>query len=132
MPHDLPFAAVLRLGDVALLRPALEAELGLALDRYEPARQGPLHHAQASFELETEGWTALAAWLGQVGPPLRRLRERSAVGSAALDLAIAFRQGAVAASALIPATVAEAAGRHGIDLELSVYLTSDEDRRDAP
>jgi hypothetical protein len=40
-----PFAAVLRLSDVAVPQCELETALGVTLDRYEPARTGPLYYA---------------------------------------------------------------------------------------
>jgi hypothetical protein len=123
----LPFSAALRLSDVAISRPALEAELGCGVDRYEPARRGTLYYAQLNLAIEDEGWPAIVDCLSRIGPGLQALRAHLSIGLVSLDLAIAFHDDAMTVSTTVPAPVADIVGRHGIDIELSVYLTSRDD-----
>jgi hypothetical protein len=121
-----PFSAVLRFSDVAISQTALEAALGTKLDRYEPAREGSLHYAQVNMPLENNAWNAIVDCIQRVGPQISALRQERLIGSTTIDLAVSFEEHLAAISVKLPSHTAEAVGRYGVDIEFSVYLSSDD------
>jgi len=78
-----PFAAVLRLSDVAVPQCELETALGVTLDRYEPARTGPLYYAQVDIDItagsdnrfhEDDFWAGIIDCIERLGPEIQTLR----------------------------------------------------------
>jgi hypothetical protein len=129
-----PFAAVLRISDVAVAQRDLEIALGVTVDRYEPARAGSLHYGQINFTKGSEGrfqeedvWAGIIDGIDQLGPQLQTLRRNRRIGRISLDLAVSFAADLAVATYDLPSRVAEVVGRHGIDLEFSVYLASGDD-----
>lgn len=117
-----PSSAVLRLADVAGSKSALEAALGVKLDRYEPARKGSLNYAQMDLN---DGWDAIVDRIQTVGPQISALRRDGVIGAAAIDLPVLFDESLAALSVQVPSHVAEAVGRYAIDIEISIYLTNE-------
>lgn len=116
---------VIRMADVRLGRREMELALGVPLDRHEPSRAGSLHYAQISLDHDGDrAWSSVAAFLESVGPKVRALIERGAIGSASMDMAIHFPDNMAALSSMLPAHIALLAGQNLIDVEVSVYLTS--------
>jgi hypothetical protein len=118
------FSAVLRISDVAITKPDLEAALQTKLDRFEGARSGSLHYAQLDLPGEEVGWRTIVDWIEIIGPRISALRQERLIGTARIDLAVAFHADMAFLSIEVPSYAAEAAGRHGIDIEFSVYPIS--------
>jgi hypothetical protein len=119
------FSGVLRISDVTMTEASLEAALKMKLDRFEPARSGSLNYAQLSVPIEG-GWTKIVDWIQTIGPQLSLLRDKGLVGPASIDLAIPFYAHLASTSIEVPSYAAESAGRHGIDLEITVCLTNED------
>lgn len=115
---------VIRMTDVRLSQQELEATLGIALDRYEPSRHGTLHYAQVCMAHDAAEWSAVAEFLELIGPRIKELSDRRAIGAATMDFHLPFWDNKVAMSSKLPARVASLAGQNLIDIETSVYLTS--------
>lgn len=115
---------VIRMSDVRLSQRELEITLGIALDRSEPSRQDTLHYAQVCMAPGAADWSAVAEFLELVGPRIKDLIDRRAIGAATMDLHVPFWDNKVAISSKLPARVALLAGQNLIDIETSVYLTS--------
>lgn len=117
---------VIRLSNIAVDQAALEARLGIALDRYEPSPHGPLFYAQLVMHDDTGNWHAMADFLKQVGPKIAALVDDLAIGSATIDFAVFMADDHVTKSLRIPARIAVLAGENQIDIETSVYRTFSE------
>jgi hypothetical protein len=65
--------------------------------------------------------------LQAIGPHLVALRRDQLIGAVVLDMAVAFQDSWAAISLIAPSRVAAVAGRFGIDLEISIYRTAEED-----
>ena len=146
MSQFAPFAMALRLSGVSLALPEHDPTHGhlppaarqqLALDRalkqltsrFEPEDEENSFYAQidvdvknpvrALLELAERSGATIAAMLGD-----RR------IGKAVLDIAFDYPDHGEAMSARLPAHVAAAIATHGIDIEVSVYLTDVEEDDD--
>jgi hypothetical protein len=131
-----PFAVVLRISDVALSQSELETALGVSLARHEPARVGPLHYAQVDVDIvarhvtllvEHDLWAGIVECIERLGPQIQALRNDRRIGRTSIDLAVSFSEDLAVATYGLPSRVARAAGRYGIDIELSVYRGSETD-----
>ena len=127
MANSQIFSAVLRIGDAAMARAALEAALGITLERYEPARTGSLHYAQVALPIEKDVWASILDRVRALGPRISVLRQECLIGSTCIDLAVSFAEGQMTLSVLVPSYAAEAIGRYGIDIEFTVFPTSDDE-----
>jgi hypothetical protein len=116
--------AVLRIRNVKMTKAALEYALGLELDRYETARDGSVYAQINIFDSENI-WKGLSDFAHQKGATLLSLRNDGKVGSVGLDLAAMFRDAFMAISVTVPSEAAAILGRYGIEIEFSVYRTSD-------
>jgi hypothetical protein len=125
-PRLPPFAIVLRLGGLSIDQEALENRLDFEVERYEPERKSPGSSAQINLELHDEVWSDTLQVLSQIGPSLLDLKNEGALGGATLDIAYSFPTTLAAIFRSIPHGVAKVAGDHGIDIEVSVYSSSDE------
>jgi hypothetical protein len=124
-----PLSIVIRL-DVSIPRSALEAALGLVVDRYEPAAANATSYAQIDIAEEADYWAATHRLIWLIKDKLRVLSTAGSIKALSIDAAILFRDGAMSASALIPAAVAQLAGEIGIDIQISMYRTSSDDAAD--
>ncbi len=127
MAHS-PFATVLRISDVKVSRLDLEARLGAPIARYQPARNGPFHYAQiyltvADVDTPPAGdpWPVIVDCLERLGPKILALKSNGSIGRTSTDLAVSFAEKFYVVTYNLPHSVAKAAGRHGIDIDLSVY-----------
>jgi hypothetical protein len=125
MAKSKPFSAVLRISEVRITKAALEAALEARLDRYEPERSGSLHYAQVDIPVADDIWIAVVDCIGTIGSRISSLRQAGSIGAASVDLVVSFKEGSVALSIVIPSHTAETVGRYGIDIQLSIYLTSE-------
>ena len=121
-----PFAIALRLSGVTLQQHELDTALRQLTVRYEPEDAEDSFYAQvdvptanpvrAILELAERSGATIAAMLGD-----RR------IGKAVLDIAFDYPAEGESMSARLPAHAAAAIAGHGIDIEISVYLTDVED-----
>lgn len=118
-------SGVLRISDVAIAKSALESALQTKLDKFEPTGSVSMHYAQLDVPAEEGGWSAIVGWMQIIGPRISALRQRRLIGLASIDLAIAFDDDKVSLSIDMPSHAAEMIGKHGIDIEFSVYLTNE-------
>jgi hypothetical protein len=123
---DPPPDAVIRLDNVAIDRQRLFEALGQELDRYEKSRDGSSWLAQISLPSDSEEWSAVASYITDVGPRIKDLIDHKLIGSACIDFAVMVRRDSFTRYFTVPAAVAQKAGLNSIDVEMSVYLT-DED-----
>jgi hypothetical protein len=121
-----PFAMALRLSGVTLGQDELDQTLVQLTSRFEP------EDAQGSFYAQVDVPTrnpvrALLELAERSGPAIARLLEEHKIGKAVLDIAFDYPEHGEAMSARLPAHVIAAIAQHGIDLEVSVYLTDVEE-----
>jgi hypothetical protein len=83
-----------------------------------------LHYAQVCMAHDAADWSAVAEFLELIGPRIKELSDRRAIGAATMDFHLPFWDNKVAISSRLPARVASLAGQNLIDIETSVYLTS--------
>lgn len=129
------FVGVLRISDVRLAQADLEAALGVESDRYEPSRTSSAHYAQIDIPVEKgmpedDVWSAVVECVQKIGPKISALKSDRLIGATCCDLAVAFGN-TYTISIGVPSYAAEAIGRHGIDIELSIYPTADDAGHDA-
>lgn len=121
-----PFAIALRLSGLTL--PQFEAEKALKqlLVRYEPEDAEGSFYGQVDVPVEN-AIRSLLELADRTGPVIEAMLADRRLGRAVLDLAFDYPQEGEAMSARLPAHVATAIAKHGIDIEFSVYLTDVED-----
>jgi hypothetical protein len=107
----------LRLSGVSVSQADLDVALKQLSVRYEP------EDADNSFYAHLD----LAE---RSGPALAAMLEDRRIGKAVLDIAFDYPSEGEAMSARLPAHAAAAIATHGIDIEVSVYLTDVEDDED--
>src|ERR1041385_2346609 len=95
---------VIRMSDAHLSRKELEIALGTPLDRYEPLSDGS--YAQVSMTQGAGDWLSVAEFLELIGPRIKELIGRRAIGSAVMDVALPFRESMAAVSSKLPACIA--------------------------
>jgi hypothetical protein len=123
MPKVHPLSIVIRLADVTITRPDLEAALDSLLDRYEPTRGHSVHYAQIDVVEGTDYWAGALSLIGKLNGKIQPLLANQSIGTLSLDVALPFNDGTMSASAVIPSALAEAAGKLGADIEISIYRT---------
>jgi hypothetical protein len=121
MIYPQPLAIVIRFPNVVATRLGLEAALQCQVARYE--RSGASNHAQLDISETSDQWSAAIECIRAVSGRIERLVSEGAIGRPSLDVALRFPNLALSASASIPASLAEAAGRAGMDIVISVYRT---------
>jgi len=84
-------------------------------------RSGRLSFAQINFPDTDDPWLSTATYLSRLGPPTAQLIATGGIGGATLDIAFGFTSDLAAHSAIIPSSIAEAAGRNHLDIEVSAY-----------
>ena len=126
MANSHIFSAILRIGDTAMARAALEAALGATLDRYEPTRMGSLYYAQLGLPIEEDIWGTIVDRIQALGPQISALQQERLIGSTCIDLAVSFAEGQMTLSVVVPSYAAEVVSRYGIDIEFSVYPVGDD------
>jgi len=126
MSQFAPFAMALRLSGVTVDQYALDAALKQLTSRYEPEDAEASFYAQVDLPV-TNPVRALLELAERSGPAIAAMLEDRRIGKAVLDIAFDYPDQGEAMSTRIPAHVAAAIGGHGIDIEVSVYLTDVED-----
>jgi hypothetical protein len=118
-----PLSIVIRIPEVKLSRAALEAALGLPLDRYEEPTSRASGYAQIDIPDDGDQWAAALDYVQSVLDPIRRLVSERLIGSPCLDVAVGFPSSALSTSLTIPARLAAAAGETAMNIGISVYQT---------
>ena len=96
-------------------------------DSSRRSRDGSSNNAQISLAGGANEWREIAQFVDTVGPRIKGLIDQGSVGSACIDFALSPGDGTYAKYFTVPATVAEKAGRHSIDVEVSVYMFGQKD-----
>lgn len=92
----------------------------MPLDRYEEDAENG-HYAQIDIDDDADIWPAVSHLLDIGGTQILNLTEKGAIATASLNIAVVFRHRVMAASCIVPRSVVEAAGRAGMQLEVSIY-----------
>ena len=136
MSEFAPFAIALRLsgvtlgeGDAAARQTALDQALKGLTSRFEAEDAEGSFYAQLDVPVNNPV-RALLELVDRSGPAIAAMLEDRRIGKAVLDLAFDFPEHGEAMSARLPAHAAAAIAGHGIDIEVSVYLTDVEDDED--
>jgi hypothetical protein len=127
MPNRQPLSIVVRIPAVKLSRDDLSASLNVDIFRYEVSRRHAENYAQINIAETNDQWQAARRCIQSIRDPVRELISAGLIGIPALDVALSFPDSLMARSWVIPADLAAAAGEVGIDIEVSVYLSSDAD-----
>ncbi len=121
-----PFAMALRLSGVTLKQAELDSALKQLSVRYEPEDADNSFYAQIDVPVENSVRAILD--LGErSGATIAAMLDDRRIGKAVLDIAFDYPAEGEAMSARLPAHAAAAIASHGIDIEISVYLTDVED-----
>jgi hypothetical protein len=121
MRTSQPLAIVIRISNVALSQPDLNAALGLQVDRYESSSERA--YAQIDIVDSVDHWCAALECINSIRVVIARLVSEGVIGAPSLDIAVTISQSSLSRSWIIPADLAAAAGEAGMDIELSVYKT---------
>ncbi|MBJ6986027.1 MULTISPECIES: hypothetical protein [unclassified Devosia] len=121
-----PFAAALRLSGVAVSQKDLDAALKQSSTRFEPEDADTSHYAQIDLDV-TNPVRAILDLAETSGAAIAAMLDDRRIGKAVLDIAFDYPPEGEAMSARLPAHAAAAIASHGIDIEISVYLTDVED-----
>ena len=122
MSQFTPFAMALRLSGVTISQTDLDNALRQLTSRYEAEDAAGSFYAQVDVPVDNPVRALLE--LGErSGAIIAAMLEDRRIGKAVLDIAFDYPEYGEAMSARIPAHVAAAIAAHGIDIEISVYLT---------
>ncbi|MDB5474344.1 MAG: hypothetical protein JWP99_1647 [Devosia sp.] len=126
MSQFSPFAMALRLSGVTLGQWEVDAALKQLTSRYEPEDSEQSFYAQVDLPVNNPV-RALLEFAERSGAAIATMLDDRRIGKAVLDLAFDYPEHGEAMSTRLPAHVAAAIAEHGIDIEISVYLTDVED-----
>ncbi|WEK05716.1 MAG: hypothetical protein P0Y65_05535 [Candidatus Devosia phytovorans] len=121
-----PFAIALRLSGVTVSQKELDVALKQLTVRYEPEDAEASFYAQVDLPA-SNAVRSLLELADRSGATIAAMLEDRRIGKAVLDIAFDYPEHGEAMSARLPAHVAAAIAGHGIDIEISVYLTDVED-----
>ncbi|ODT78913.1 MAG: hypothetical protein ABS76_22495 [Pelagibacterium sp. SCN 64-44] len=121
-----PFAMALRLSGVTLSQYELDAALRQLTVRYEAEDAENSFYAQVDVPV-TNAVRAILELADRSGPAIAAMLDDRRIGKAVLDIAFDYPAEGESMSARLPAHAAAAIAAHGIDIEISVYLTDVED-----
>ncbi|NMA97590.1 MAG: hypothetical protein GX970_05670 [Phyllobacteriaceae bacterium] len=124
-----PFAMALRLSGVTVVQKDLDAALKQLTVRYEPEDADNSFYAQVDVPVENPV-RAILDLAERSGAIIAAMLEDRRIGKAVLDIAFDYPSEGEAMSARLPAHAAAAIAQHGVDIEISVYLTDVEDDED--
>jgi hypothetical protein len=126
MSQFSPFAIALRLSGVTIDQLALDTAMRQLTSRYEAEDAAGSYYAQVDIPVNNPV-RALLEFAERSGPTIAAMLEDRRLGKAVLDIAFDYPEHGEAMSARLPAHVAAAIAGHGIDIEISVYLTDVEE-----
>lgn len=125
-----PFAIALRLSGVTLQQQELDTALKQLTVRHEPEDAEDSFYAQVDVPT-TNPVRAILELAERSGATISAMLDDRRIGKAVLDIAFDYPAEGESMSARLPAHAAAAISGHGIDIEISVYLTDVEDDEDA-
>jgi hypothetical protein len=96
------------------------------MDRYEGPSDGALGYAQIDIAEDQDQWGAALNCVRLITDAAQRLVSEKLIGPPCLDVAMKFPSSALSSSIAIPAQLAAAAGRAGMDIDISAYRTSNQ------
>lgn len=121
-----PFAMALRLSGVTVAQTDLDSALKQLTVRYEPEDADNSFYAQVDVPAKNPVRSILD-FAERSGAAIAAMLEDRRIGKAVLDIAVDYPIEGEAMSARLPAHAVMALAQHGIDIEVSVYLTDVED-----
>lgn len=121
-----PFAMALRLSGVSVSQQELDVALKQLSVRFEPEDADDSFYAQIDVPV-ANAVRAILDLADRSGPAIAAMLDDRRIGKAVLDIAFDYPAEGEAMSARLPAHAAAAIAGHGIDIEISVYLTDVED-----
>ncbi len=124
-----PFAMALRLSGVVIPQYELDTALKQLTSRYEPEDAEGSYYAQVDLPV-ANAVRAILDLADRSGAAIAAMLDDRRIGRAVLDIAFDYPDEGEAMSARLPAHAAAAIARHGVDIEISVYLTDVEDDED--
>lgn len=124
-----PFAIALRLSGVSIPQNELDTALKQLTVRYEPEDADNSFYAQVDVPAENPV-RAILELADRSGTAIAAMLDDRRIGKAVLDIAFDYPSHGEAMSARLPAHAAAAIASHGVDIEVSVYLTDVEDDED--
>ena len=125
-----PFAIALRLSGVTLQQHELDTALKQLTSRFEPEDAEDSFYAQVDVPTANPV-RAILELADRSGATIAAMLDDRRIGKAVLDIAFDYPAEGESMSARLPAHAAAAIAGHGIDIEISVYLTDVEDDEDA-
>ncbi|WP_297110387.1 hypothetical protein [uncultured Devosia sp.] len=120
----------LRLSGVTVPQKELDIALKQLSIRYEPEDVENSHYAQIDVPVANP-IRAILDLAERSGVAIATMLEDRRIGKAVLDIAFDYPSEGESMSARLPAHAAAAIAFHGIDIEISVYLTDVEDDEDS-
>nr|WP_314259293.1 hypothetical protein [uncultured Devosia sp.] len=126
MSQFTPFAIALRLSGVTVPQKDLDVALRQLSVRYEKEDAEDSFYAQIDVPANN-AVRSLLELADRSGATIAAMLEDRRIGKAVLDIAFDYPEHGEAMSARLPAHAAAAIATHGIDIEISVYLTDVED-----
>jgi hypothetical protein len=121
-----PFAIALRLSGVSIDQATLDTALKQLSVRFEPEDADNSFYAQVDLRAEN-AVRSILDFAERSGPAIATMLEDRRIGKAVLDIAFDYPVEGESMSARLPAHAAVAVAQHGIDIEISVYLTDVEE-----
>ncbi|WIY51539.1 hypothetical protein O9Z70_08535 [Devosia sp. YIM 151766] len=121
-----PFAMALRLSGVSVTQKELDVALKQLTVRYEPEDAENSFYAQVDVPVANPV-RAILELADRSGAAIAAMLDDRRIGKAVLDIAFDYPVAGESMSARLPAHAAASIAAHGIDIEISVYLTDVED-----
>jgi hypothetical protein len=121
-----PFAMALRLSGVSIDQAALDTALKQLTVRFETEDADNSFYAQVDLNAQN-AVRSILDFAERSGPAIAAMLEDRRIGKAVLDIAFDYPVEGESMSARLPAHAAVAVAQHGIDIEISVYLTDVEE-----
>ena len=121
-----PFAIALRLSGVSVDQATLDTALKQLSVRFEPEDADNSFYAQVDLKAEN-AVRSILDFAERSGPAIAAMLQDRRIGKAVLDIAFDYPVEGESMSARLPAHAAVAVAQHGIDIEISVYLTDVEE-----
>ena len=94
--------------------------------RFEPS--AATNYAQTDIYDGSDQWSEAIECIRALGGSIGELVSAGVIGPPSLDVGLRFPSGFYSSSASIPANLAEAAGRAGMNIDISMYLTENRTR----